>query len=105
MTGLQSDWVSKAMRKPGWARLGIFENRVLRDLKQFTSKQEDFKFMRQAVDAIADIKHMESSSRTPSVISTDSHSGKGKASSDIRPVAPSSCIPFIGMFSSCLLFL
>jgi hypothetical protein len=89
------------MRKPGWSRLGDFENRVFRDLKQFTSKQGDFRIIRRVVESIVDSKPLDSNSRTPSVISgsaPDSHSGKSKPSSESRPVGPSTCIPFIGIF-------
>lgn len=98
ITALQNSWVTKAMRK-GWSRIGSYENRMFRDLKQFTSNAGDFKFMRQIVDSIVDSKPLESSHHAASVVSGgDSQNGKGKSGSDNRPVIPSACIPFIGMF-------
>ena len=87
------------MRKPGWGKIGGREARILKDLKQFTNNGGDFKFMRQIVDSIVDSKPLESSVHAASVVSGgDSQSGKGKNGSDNRPVIPSACIPFIGMF-------
>ena len=99
ITGLQSNWVDRAMRKSGWNRLGVFEHRIFRDLKQFTSQQDDFKIMRQVVESIVDSKPLDPSSRTPSIISADSHSGKSKPGSETRP-GSSACIPFIGILLS-----
>ncbi len=99
MMALQSDWVSKAMRNLGWNRLGLVENRMFRDLREFTSKQDDFKFMRQVMDSVMKPKHLDSTSRTPSISGSDSLSGKSKSlSSDSKLSVPSICIPFIGVF-------
>ena len=103
ITALGSEWVMKAMRRPGWHRVGIWENRMLKDLKLFTSRRDDFKHIRQTVAAIVDAKPMDVASHTPSVVSgggTDAQSGKGKAAAE-RPVLPLACIPFIGEFPSC----
>jgi len=86
------------MRKNGWSRLSIHENRMFRDLKHFTAVADDFKFMRQVIDSIVDAKPVEGSART-SVVSggTDSQNGKGKANSDNRSsMRPTTCIPFFG---------
>ena len=87
------------MHKTGWSRLSVYETRMFRDLKLFTAIKDDFKFMRQATDAIVDAKPLESSSQAPSVVSggaTESLNGKGKANSDSRSITPTMCIPFIG---------
>lgn len=86
------------MRKNGWSRLSIHENRMFRDLKHFTAVADDFKFMRQVIDSIVDAKPVEGSARTSSVVSggTDSLNGKGKANSDNRSTRPTTCIPFFG---------
>ena len=86
------------MRRPGWHRIGNFEARMYRDLKQFTANTDDFKFMRQVVDSIVDAKPLETNSHSASVVSgsgTDSLSGKSRAGSEHRP-ATTACIPFIG---------
>lgn len=105
ITALQNEWVSKAMRKNGWSRISIHENRMYRDLKHFTAVADDFKFMRQVIDSIVDAKPVEGSGRASSVVSagTDSQSGKGKASSDNRPVRPTTCIPFFGGCGICFI--
>ena len=91
VAALQSDWVNRAMRKPAWHRIGIFETRVLKDLKQFTSSVDDFKFIRRAIDAIAEIKPLGTSST--SVVNVGAES-KGKQAE--RPPVSTACIPFIG---------
>lgn len=91
--------MNSAMSKPGWHRLGAFETRIFRDLKQFTSRKDDFKIMRQVVDSIVDSKPLDSDSRTTSIISgstTESHSGKSRPGSGSKLAGPSTCIPFIG---------
>lgn len=91
IAALQSDWVNQAMRKSAWHRIGIFETRVLKDLKQFTSSVDNFKFIRQATDAIAESKPLETS--TSSVVSGG---GESKGKHPERPQVPTACIPFIG---------
>lgn len=101
ITALRNDWVSKAMRR-SWHRVGIFETRMFKDLTVFTSNADDFQYIRQTIEIIADAKNVDTGSRAASVISgggTDVQSGKGRGGSE-RPVAPSACIPFIGVYLS-----
>ncbi|PPR05048.1 hypothetical protein CVT24_010195 [Panaeolus cyanescens] len=96
---LDNEWVNRAMQKSVW-KLGAVEERMLRALKQVTSSLDDFKFIREVVEAIVDSKPLDNSSHPPSVVSggtEGSQSGKGKAASDNRSV-PSACIPFIGVY-------
>src|SRR5687767_12487770 len=96
ITALGSEWVMRAMRRPGWNRVGIWENRMLKDLKLFASHKDDFKYLRQVVASIVDVKPLDMSSHAPSTGgSTDPQSGKGKSATD-RPPIPTACIPFIG---------
>ncbi|GLB44214.1 putative rasGEF domain containing protein [Lyophyllum shimeji] len=102
ITGLKSDWVVKAMKRPGWNRVGIWENRMLKDLKVFASNAEDFKHIRNAVADIVDAKPLDASSHAASVVSgggADPQSGKGKAAAE-RPAVPTACVPFIGVYLS-----
>lgn len=92
VAALQSDWVNRAMRKPAWHRIGIFETRVLKDLKQFISSADNFKFIRQATDAIAEVKPVETSS-----VSVGSGGAENKGKQAERPHVSTACIPFIGM--------
>ena len=47
MFGLQSPWVERLRRT--WAKVGMWEMRVLRDLKSFTSPLRNFRLMRNAM--------------------------------------------------------
>lgn len=99
IAALQSDWVTKAMQRPGWNRVGIWENRMFKDLKAFATNSEDFKHIRTTVAAIVDVKPLDANTHAASVVSggTDGQSGKGKITSE-WPAIPSACIPFIGQF-------
>ncbi|KAF5376065.1 hypothetical protein D9615_007684 [Tricholomella constricta] len=102
ITGLSNDWVTKAMKRPGWSRVGIWENRMFKDLKLFTTNVDDFKYIRQTVASIVEAKPLDASSHAASVVSgggTDTQSGKGKAGAE-RPTVPSACNPFIGVYLS-----
>lgn len=98
ITGLQSDWVTRAMRRSSWSRVGIFETRMFKDLKVFTANVDDFLYIRQVVESIVEPKNVEASSHSASVVSTDTHSGRSKTTSE-RPA--STCIPFIGGSALC----
>ncbi|KAL1741639.1 hypothetical protein HDZ31DRAFT_44998 [Schizophyllum fasciatum] len=97
LTGLRSEWVAKAMRRL-WHRLGMFETRMLNDFKQYTTSEGDFKYIRHAVDAIADSKPLDAGSHAPSVVSGGAGDtpGKGKGGGD--KAVPTTCIPFIGIY-------
>ena len=99
IVALQSDWVVKAMRRPGWNRISSKEARMYKDLKQFTANIDDFRFMRQVVESIVDVEPLDTNSHPTSVVS-DSQSGKSKTGSENRSGMPSACIPFIGMILS-----
>jgi hypothetical protein len=91
------------MRKSAWNRIGLFETRVLKDLKQFTSSNDNFKFIRRATDAITESKPLETSAA--SVVSS---SGESKGKQPERPQIQTACIPFIGTsppIKSLLIFL
>ena len=96
ITALKSDWVSRAMRRTSWHRVGIFESRMFKDLKVFTANVDDFQYIRQITETIADAKTMGAGSHTASVVNGggDGQSSKGRGSLE-RPT-PSACIPFIG---------
>ncbi|KAF9074396.1 ras guanine nucleotide exchange factor domain-containing protein [Rhodocollybia butyracea] len=92
MTGLQSDWVKKAMRK-SMHRLAVWDNRLLNDFKVFTSSEDNFRHIRSAIDAINDAKPLETTSRAPSVANS------GGNATD-KTTAPTACVPFIGAYLS-----
>ncbi|KIY67631.1 ras GEF [Cylindrobasidium torrendii FP15055 ss-10] len=120
MSALASPTVGMAMAR-FWGRLSNYETRLLRDLKIFTSKDDSFKFIRAAVDAIVDAKPFEgasvaannggsstaastapststSTSRPPTTAGPSRPSGPRK-SVDIGAAPPNpTCIPFIGSY-------
>ncbi|THV03486.1 ras GEF [Dendrothele bispora CBS 962.96] len=98
ITGLQSEWVTKAMRK-GMSRLTLWESRMFADFKAYISNVNNYEYIRHAVDAIADAKPLNSTNHTASVVSgSGDQSGKGKSGLD-KPIVPA-CIPFIGIYLS-----
>lgn len=111
ISGLTSDWVKKAMRR-SWSRVGIWEMRVLEDLKAFTTSDDDFRYIRRAITAIADAKPLNAGAHDDSTTSTGPTDGissgsKSKTNPDGKPAVPTSCIPFLGaskMFRWTLLY-
>lgn len=98
IAALQSEWVTKAMRKSAWNRVGLWENRMFKDLKIFTTNSEDFKYIRQVVESIVDAKPLDANTHAASVVSggaADTQTGKAKTD---RQALSSVCIPFIGVF-------
>ncbi|KAJ3781347.1 hypothetical protein GGU10DRAFT_299762 [Lentinula aff. detonsa] len=90
MTGLQSSWVMRAMRK-SMHKLTVWDNRMLTDLKLFTSGKDNFKHIRNTVNAINDAKPPEATLHAPSAVNA--------AGSSIENT-PSACIPFMGAYLS-----
>ncbi|EAU87807.1 hypothetical protein CC1G_09426 [Coprinopsis cinerea okayama7 len=102
ITGLQSDWVNKVMRKVSWSKVGTFETRVFRNLKTFVSSADGFAHIRRAVESIVDAKPMESSSHASSIISgstgTEGQQTRSRSGTDSKPPVPTACVPFIGVY-------
>ncbi|KAH7872412.1 uncharacterized protein C8R40DRAFT_1266840 [Lentinula edodes] len=92
MTGLQSSWVTRAMRR-SMNKLSIWDKRMLADLKLFTSREDNFRHIRCAVDAINDAKPFEATSLASSVVSAVADSVNDQPT-------PSACIPFVGTYLS-----
>jgi Gdp/GTP exchange factor required for growth at low temperatures len=69
---------------------------MLHDLKIYTSHIDDFMYVRRSIDAIADAKPLEVSSRAGSITSGSGTDSKGRAHSESKHPVPSACIPFIG---------
>ncbi|KAF5329123.1 hypothetical protein D9758_017145 [Tetrapyrgos nigripes] len=93
ITGLESEWVTRAMKK-NMNKLTLWESRMFSDFRTYISNVDNFKYIRRAVDAIADAKPLNS---------TTTHSGSvtsGSAPSLDKPIVPSACIPFIGIYLS-----
>ncbi|TDL26913.1 ras GEF [Rickenella mellea] len=103
IAGLNSDWVKKAMRRL-WSRVGIWETRVFEDLKAFTTTDDNFRYIRQAVTAITDAKPLTSAQddSNASTGPTDNLSSTSRSRSypDGKPHAPVACVPFLGVYLS-----
>jgi hypothetical protein len=91
ITGLQSEWVARAMRR-SWGRVGIWETRMLNSLKAFAANADDFRHVRKAIDRIADAKPLDVNAHASVVSGADGQLGKGKAA-ESKPLA---CVPFMG---------
>ena len=102
ITGLKSEWVTKA-RRQAFTKIGTWEARVLRDLTDWTSSAGDFKHIRQTVDSLVEAK---SSAQEGPVKSTDSQTQttRSRAASDTRPPQDPACIPFFGKCASVYCF-
>jgi GDP/GTP exchange factor required for growth at low temperature len=103
IAGLRSELVNRAMHR-FWNRVGMWEIRMLNDLKVYTSHSDDFMHVRRTVDAIADAKPLDVSSRAASVVSTSGTDSKGKIHSEAKLPIPSACIPFIGQLPHFIVF-
>lgn len=78
---------------------GMWEARVVRDLEAWTTSKDDFKHIRQTVDALAEAKPVTTNPQAQepsSVISVDGHTAAGRNRAMSEPEKPPSCIPFFG---------
>jgi GDP/GTP exchange factor required for growth at low temperature len=90
ITGLRSDWVSRAMRKL-WNRVNVYNLRMLNDLTSFVSREDDFCHIRSAMRALEESK-LGPNDETGSSISSSIRGGKD--------AVPPSGVPFVGTLSS-----
>ncbi|KAH7317517.1 hypothetical protein B0J17DRAFT_686723 [Rhizoctonia solani] len=80
ITGLTSFWVNAAMRRL-WPGVGMWEMRVFKDLKWFTSSTDNFRFMRDQIMSLT-------------------HDSRVDAPSERAPEQLVGCIPFLGIYLS-----
>ncbi|KAF8672814.1 RasGEF N-terminal motif [Rhizoctonia solani] len=80
ITGITSIWVNAAMRRL-WQGVGMWEMRLLKDLKWFTSSTDNFRFMRDAIMSLT-------------------HDSRVDAPSDRGSEQLVGCIPFLGIYLS-----
>lgn len=90
MAGLENHFVQKAMQKC-WGQVTARERRTCGVFQTWCTAEDDFKYIRAAVDALED--NIKAGSHAPSVAS----GGAGKAKASMEIVPPSTCIPFVGM--------
>lgn len=84
--GLQTPYITRLKRT--WAKLGIWESRMFRDLKEFTSHSANFKSLRLVQDQL--VECIESVGGTTARVTTT-------AGHDDR-VGVVGCIPFLGLY-------
>jgi Gdp/GTP exchange factor required for growth at low temperatures len=98
MAGLQTRWVNLAMSRH-WHKIGIWEQRIFDDLKKFTSRPGEFKYLRNATAALIDARplraRVQDSASASGALSGASATSKSK-SSEIRAIPPA-CVPFLGI--------
>ncbi|CAE6401337.1 unnamed protein product [Rhizoctonia solani] len=80
ITGLTSVWVNAAMRRH-WPGVGMWEMRVFKDLKWFTSSTDNFRFMRDQIMSLT-------------------HDSRVDAPSERGSEQLVGCIPFLGIYLS-----
>ncbi|CAE7050144.1 unnamed protein product [Rhizoctonia solani] len=80
ITGLSSFWVDAAMRRL-WPGVGMWEMRVFKDLKWFTSSTDNFRFMRDQIMSLT-------------------HDSRVDAPSERGSEQLVGCIPFLGIYLS-----
>lgn len=95
MAGLENPWTQMAMKR-SWSRVGMYELRIYEDLKVWTTPDDDFKYMRNTIESIADNKPADTSTHAASVTSGGG-TNRSKAGSESKPV-PTACVPFIGVY-------
>ncbi|GJE92944.1 ras GEF domain-containing protein [Phanerochaete sordida] len=98
LSGLDSQWVKKALRQSN-AKPGIWESRMLRDLLQWTTSDGDFKHIRSTIDNLSQAKPRSSTDATNTSAEAQS-TARSRAASEGKPPAPPACIPFFGVYLS-----
>lgn len=91
--GLQSPWVERLSKT--WARVGVLELRMLRDLKAFINPARNFKHLRNAMREMIIKGHMEDL-----IISSGPPQGGNNSTSRPAIALNDGCIPFFGLFLS-----
>ncbi|KAI8990426.1 hypothetical protein BD414DRAFT_437955 [Trametes punicea] len=99
IAGLRSEWVAKA-KQQAFNKIGAWESRMLRDLKEWTSPVGDFRHIRQTVDALVEAKTMPVGPQDSTSKNGDGPAaiGRSRAASDSKPPTPPACIPFFGVY-------
>ncbi|KAJ8072949.1 Guanine nucleotide exchange factor lte1 [Marasmius tenuissimus] len=98
ITGLQSKWVTQAMRR-SMSRLSSWDARIFRDLKLYIANTNCFQYLREAIERIMDAKTIDPTGHSSSVVN-GAHADQSGRNRGSRGTAPSACIPFIGIYLS-----
>ena len=101
LAGLDSHCVKRALQQAG-VKPGIWESRMLRDLQQWSTSDDDFRHIRQTVEALSEAKSVVAASQESSASGGDpqaNNSARSRAASELRPPQPPpACVPFFGAF-------
>ncbi|PWN26309.1 ras GEF [Jaminaea rosea] len=97
--GLQSPWVER-LRKT-WSRVGMWEQRILRDLKIFTSPSRDFRHLRAAMRGLVGEGDDDlSGGRAKATGGVAAAASKASLASSSSTSRSAGCVPFFGIFLS-----
>lgn len=101
LAAVDSQWIQKAIRQSG-TKLGIWENRMLRDLQHWSTSDGDFKYIRQAIAAAAEAKANNAASPDGSTLGVEGQgpTSRSRATSEGKPPPPVGCVPFFGVYLS-----
>ncbi|EIM84381.1 ras GEF [Stereum hirsutum FP-91666 SS1] len=97
IAGLRSEWVTKVMRT-SWHRVNVYNRRMFKDLTAFTDSTDDFVHIRNTVAAMSD--DAKATVSEDPVAPAKNHTHRHRATSDLKPAKPQSCVPFIGIYLS-----
>ncbi|EMD35115.1 hypothetical protein CERSUDRAFT_116591 [Gelatoporia subvermispora B] len=97
IAGLNSEWVKRAMQQSSH-KLGIWGTRVLQDFTDWTTKEADFKHLRQSVENMIETKPPSPDEAVLKNPDSQPSGLRSRAASDSKP--PVACIPFFGVYLS-----
>lgn len=84
------------MRK-SWPRVNVYNRRMFKDLTAFTDSADDFVHIRNTVAAMSDDTKTTASEDPSATAKGHAHAHRSRATSDLKPAKPQSCVPFIGL--------
>jgi GDP/GTP exchange factor required for growth at low temperature len=93
MTGLQSEWVQRAMRRH-YQQLPPQDHRIFRVLQDWVTGDDDFKHMRAQVNALGENQPTQASTIVPPPPDVSATASR-RATTEVS-TAPPGAIPFIG---------
>ena len=99
LAGLDDDWTKKALRQAN-VKPGMWENRMLQDLQDWSTNEGDFIYIRQTVEALSETKPVVAQSTDGSVAGDpqSANASRSRAASELKPPPPPACVPFFGAF-------
>lgn len=96
--GLQSPWVERLRRT--WSRVGMWEMRILRDLKILTSPSNNFRHLRTVMRARINESGLEDLVSSSGPPPTPRRAATGGSKNSGTKATSRGCVPFFGLFIS-----